>query len=503
MRVQSGLRRLAAAFLPVLLSACGGGSSAPVGGGDQSPPSISVSGASHGESVQGVLPLSAAATDAVGVDDVVLYIDNRPITSGPGASLAYSFDTTKRKDGWVAVTFGAEDSAGNWGWQSMAVWVGNQTPTPDSPPPVVEPPVIVPNPDPAPAPDPEPVPPPPPPPGPPVLEDPGTTGEGTVESPIHIRASVDYTEFDPTYPYIMFLGLSIGEKVWGRRHFEVITSDDKGVQHIELYHGHEKLAEADAAVLEYEIKSSDYEDGSFPLQVYSYDGDLHYITEFACWIDNSSEHELPELEITDYDANMAGDRSLAVSGTYNLHAETEDESGIKAFELFINDELLVNKSGSGRLSLDYPIDTLNWPGYDPNQVCHTYYPPEDEFHIRVAIHSTDNAGNMKAQSFRVWFRNRMAADGNLDDQRTGYYADGGRLWLDATRPGSNPAEEERIEAYLGEQWGYYEFETGIPVGQWTMHYQKGTEDVSFPVVVTPEKGLRMAGGELYIYIPAP
>ena len=108
----------------VSLKISGGGA----GGGDTTPPSVSLLSPAPGASVSGTVTLRASATDDVGVTRVDFFVDGAPAGSASSAPYTASWDTTAATDGAHSVVARASDAAGNLGTSASAtVNVSNGT----------------------------------------------------------------------------------------------------------------------------------------------------------------------------------------------------------------------------------------------------------------------------------------------------------------------------------------------------------------------------------------
>ena len=101
---------------------------------DTSAPVVSASVSSS--TIKGIATVSAAATDNVGVVRVELYAGSTLVASESAAPYTFSWDSSTRADGAVALVVKAYDAAGNVGSKTFNVTVANNS-TADSTAPVV------------------------------------------------------------------------------------------------------------------------------------------------------------------------------------------------------------------------------------------------------------------------------------------------------------------------------------------------------------------------------
>ncbi|MGE3543535.1 MAG: Ig-like domain-containing protein [Kofleriaceae bacterium] len=84
------------------------------GGGDTMAPSVTLTAPTNGAAVSGVIPVSATASDNVGVTGVQFYVDGNPAGSMDTSSpYSISFDTKTIANGAHSVTARAKDAAGH------------------------------------------------------------------------------------------------------------------------------------------------------------------------------------------------------------------------------------------------------------------------------------------------------------------------------------------------------------------------------------------------------
>ena len=98
---------------------------------DTTSPSVSVSSPSGGSRVSGVVPVSVAASDNVGVKQVQLYLNNTLFATDTASPYGFSVDTTAMADGGLTLMARAYDAAGNVATSSnVSVTVANDTTPP-------------------------------------------------------------------------------------------------------------------------------------------------------------------------------------------------------------------------------------------------------------------------------------------------------------------------------------------------------------------------------------
>ncbi|WP_158501761.1 Ig-like domain-containing protein [Vitiosangium sp. GDMCC 1.1324] len=95
---------------------------------DPAPPMVSVDAPPSG-AVRGVVLLSAAASDNVGVMEVVLYDGDTQVGVLTAPPYLFSWDTAGVADGPHALRVLAHDAGGNRGLAELSLWVDNQLPT--------------------------------------------------------------------------------------------------------------------------------------------------------------------------------------------------------------------------------------------------------------------------------------------------------------------------------------------------------------------------------------
>ncbi|KON80960.1 S8 family serine peptidase [Azoarcus sp. PA01] len=84
-------------------------------------PAALISNPGDGSKVSGNITVQAHAFDNVGVSSMRLYIDGSLVSSAPGNSLSYRWNTRKIAAGAHAVTVEAQDAAGNTGSETVSV----------------------------------------------------------------------------------------------------------------------------------------------------------------------------------------------------------------------------------------------------------------------------------------------------------------------------------------------------------------------------------------------
>lgn len=113
------------------------------------PPTVSVTSPSDGQTVSGIVTISANASDDVAVSSVSIFVDNILVTVCSGASCSYSWNTTQETNGSHTIYASALDSSNNESQSSSVnVNVSNANPTP-TPTPIPTPTPFVPTPTPA------------------------------------------------------------------------------------------------------------------------------------------------------------------------------------------------------------------------------------------------------------------------------------------------------------------------------------------------------------------
>jgi hypothetical protein len=83
------------------------------GGGDTTPPTVSITAPANGATVSGTVPVNASASDNVGVTKVELYLDGALKSTDTTSPYAWSWDSTTAANGSHALTAKAYDAATN------------------------------------------------------------------------------------------------------------------------------------------------------------------------------------------------------------------------------------------------------------------------------------------------------------------------------------------------------------------------------------------------------
>jgi Big-like domain-containing protein len=83
------------------------------GGGDTTPPTVSITAPTNGATVSGTVSVNATASDNVGVTKVEFYLDGALKSTDMSSPYAWSFDTTTTTNGSHALTAKAYDAATN------------------------------------------------------------------------------------------------------------------------------------------------------------------------------------------------------------------------------------------------------------------------------------------------------------------------------------------------------------------------------------------------------
>lgn len=119
-------------ILPVLLLTACGGSTTNIGNNpgpttqDNVDPVIgSISGLLDGETVSGIVPIAATATDNKGVELFSLRINGNQVASNGNGTISYNWITTSVDDGSYTLVFTATDEAGNSTTRTFTVTVDN------------------------------------------------------------------------------------------------------------------------------------------------------------------------------------------------------------------------------------------------------------------------------------------------------------------------------------------------------------------------------------------
>ena len=85
----------------------------PTGSGDPTPPTVSITSPTQGQTVSGSITIAATASDNVGVTMVEVWIDSGTATPDTTSPYSWSLDTTKLSNGNHTATARAWDAAGN------------------------------------------------------------------------------------------------------------------------------------------------------------------------------------------------------------------------------------------------------------------------------------------------------------------------------------------------------------------------------------------------------
>lgn len=99
---------------------------AAMGGGDTTPPSVSLSSPTSGSTVSGVVNVAVSATDDVGVTKIEYALDGSLIAAFSPPVSSSSWDSTGAQDGPHTLTVTAYDAAGNTAQASVSFTVRNQ-----------------------------------------------------------------------------------------------------------------------------------------------------------------------------------------------------------------------------------------------------------------------------------------------------------------------------------------------------------------------------------------
>jgi chitodextrinase len=104
------------------------------GSGDTAPPAVSILAPLTGASVSGSVPVSAGASDNVGVTKVEFSVDGALLATAPTGPYGFTWDASKAAPGSHTITATAYDAAGNKAAASVSVNVPNSS---DTTPPTV------------------------------------------------------------------------------------------------------------------------------------------------------------------------------------------------------------------------------------------------------------------------------------------------------------------------------------------------------------------------------
>ncbi|MHA1973179.1 MAG: fibronectin type III domain-containing protein, partial [Candidatus Hodarchaeales archaeon] len=91
------------------------------GGGDTTPPIVSITTPANGAMVNGTITITFEATDSSGIDNYELYIDS----SLKATTTSYVWNTTLETEGSHQILAKARDTVGNWGEDTVTVTVDN------------------------------------------------------------------------------------------------------------------------------------------------------------------------------------------------------------------------------------------------------------------------------------------------------------------------------------------------------------------------------------------
>jgi chitinase len=120
-------------LLQAVKQAFGGTAPPPPPPADTTPPSVALTAPASGATVSGTIPLSADATDNVGVAGVRFTVDGTTVGSEDTSSpYSVSWNTTQVADGSHTISAIARDAAGNQTTASRTVTVSNAPPPPPS-----------------------------------------------------------------------------------------------------------------------------------------------------------------------------------------------------------------------------------------------------------------------------------------------------------------------------------------------------------------------------------
>lgn len=122
------LTRAVALLFALALTACSTGNAdgLPLPGfGDTTNPTIAVAGVAEGATVSGIVAVSAAATDNVGVTSFTMSIDGTQVASNSNGTIAYSWVTTGATNASHTLVFTASDAAGNSATTTLHATVNN------------------------------------------------------------------------------------------------------------------------------------------------------------------------------------------------------------------------------------------------------------------------------------------------------------------------------------------------------------------------------------------
>ncbi|HSX41279.1 MAG TPA: Ig-like domain-containing protein [Candidatus Saccharimonadales bacterium] len=105
---------------------------------DTTPPTATLTAPANGATVSNSVAVNATASDNVGITSTELYIDGLLRSSAQGATLAFTWDSTKETNGAHSLLIKAYDAAGNTGTSTTStVTVSNTVPTSDTAAPTV------------------------------------------------------------------------------------------------------------------------------------------------------------------------------------------------------------------------------------------------------------------------------------------------------------------------------------------------------------------------------
>jgi hypothetical protein len=300
----------------------------------------------------------------------------------------------------------------------------------------------------------------------------------------------------------MLLGLEIGKRVFGLVRATVICSDDKGVQDLKIYAGQTFICESTSSVAEPRINTHAFEDGLLDISILLYDGDAHYICNVMVYVTNHGDNYPPRLKINEFE-EFTGSKEFLVSGEYPIHAEARDESGVADLYIRVGGEIVVHKTGAGDLSADYTLDTLHYPGYDPDNAADTHWEPiqfrdPDDTYVGVLITAIDPTGNVRENTLALKLANRVHCSASIHGASDGVELGGAHVWMDVLLPGSGATE--RVErTLLDDNWHFW---GDLLVGAWTIHCElNGVEDAR-PITVTTNGIVGDAGSNYSLRIIA-
>ncbi len=95
------------------------------GGGDTTPPSVTITNPSNGATVSSTVSITATASDNVGVTKVQCQIDSGSWVDDTTSPYSWTWDTTLESDGTHTITCRAWDAAGNYADDTNTVTVSN------------------------------------------------------------------------------------------------------------------------------------------------------------------------------------------------------------------------------------------------------------------------------------------------------------------------------------------------------------------------------------------